>query len=227
MKGRSPDDSIRVALYLAFIQNLPGPIGYRLRYGYYKRRLRHLGEDVRIDVNVFIERPEYVSIQGRCAIDRGTMILSGPDRTSRHKTVIPNPAYDGEPGEVHIGRGVHISSYCIVSGRGGVSIGDECGLASKSTIHSFSHHYRSNASRADDSICMTPLVDWERQALIVGPVVVGANVGVALNAAILPGATVERNSLVTANTVVAPGTRYPPNSIIGGQPTRRLAPRFV
>lgn len=212
--------------YLALITQLPGPLGYKLRYRYYRRRLRHLGKDVRIDVNVFIERPEYVSIGDRCAIDRGTMILSGPDTSVRPRTVVRNPAYRGTAGEVEIGPGVHIASHCIISGRGGVSIGARCGLASKATIHSFSHHYRSNADRANDRISVTPLVDAVDQWLVEGPVVLGDNVGVALNAAILPGVSVARNSFVHINSVLSPGSRFPENSLIGGHPARRLGPRF-
>lgn len=212
--------------YLALIQNLPGTFGYRLRYRYYKRRLKHLGHDVRIDVNVFIERPEHVSIGDRCAIDRGTVILAGADPGVRPRTRIKNAAYRGKAGELEIGSGVHISSYCVISARGGVSIGSRCGLASKSTIHTLSHHYRSNADRSDVRVSVTPLVPAEHQWLIEGPVVIGDNVGVALNAAILPGVTVADNSFVSINSVLAPGARFPENSLIGGDPARRLGHRF-
>lgn len=214
------------SLWLLLVQQLPGPAGFRLRDRYYRRRLRHLGEDVRIDVNVYIERPEYVSIGNRCAIDRGTMILSGPDRSSRETRVLNNPAFSGEPGEVRIGDGTHVSTGCVISGRGGVTIGSRCGIASNVTIHSFSHHYRSHADRADRRFSVTPLVAAGEQALIRGPVVIGDNVGVALNAAILPGAWIARDSFVAINAVVAPGGRFPANSIVGGDPARRLRPRF-
>ncbi len=219
--------SILAASYLAFVQSLPGPAGFRLRYNYYKRRLKHLGDDVRIDVHVHIERPEFVSIHDHCAIDRGAIILAGPDSTRREKIVLSNPSYHGAAGEVHIGTGVHISPYCIVSGRAGVSIGDWCGIGAKATIHSFSHHYRSNQSKSNDSICMTPLTDHGHQAVISGPVVLAANVGVAINAAILPGVTVEKNSFISINSVLMPGSRYPENSLIGGSPARRLGDRFA
>jgi acetyltransferase-like isoleucine patch superfamily enzyme len=114
-----------------------------------------------------------------------------------------------------------------ISGRWGVSIGDGCGVASKVSIHSSSHHFRSHADRRNEAIFMTPLVDADRQALIVGPVVLGDNVGVALNATILPGVTVAKNSFVNISPVVPVGSRYSENSIIGGDPARRLGPRFL
>ncbi|MEQ1727508.1 MAG: hypothetical protein ABL982_03930 [Vicinamibacterales bacterium] len=73
---------------------------------------------------------------------------------------------------------------------------------------------------------MTPLVPPGEQALVRGPIVIGDNVGVALNVAILPGARIDGDSVVTINAVVAPGSRFPPNSIIGGDPARRVKARF-
>jgi acetyltransferase-like isoleucine patch superfamily enzyme len=152
------------SLHLGFIQNIPGSIGYKLRYNYYKKRLKYLGNDVRIDVNVLIDRPEYVTINDRCAIDRGTIILAGPDTTDREKTLIKNPLYVGNPGEIIIGQGVHISPYCIVSGKsGGIIIGDYCGLSAKVTIHSFSNHYRSNKNKSNRGIYFTPLAEQNKQ----------------------------------------------------------------
>jgi acetyltransferase-like isoleucine patch superfamily enzyme len=215
-------------LHLGLIQNIPGSFGYELRYNYYKKRLKYLGNDVRIDVNVLIDRPEYVSINDRCAIDRGTIILAGPDSTDREKTLLENHPYAGSPGEVIIGRGVHISPYCIVSGKsGGICIGDYSGLSAKVTIHSFSNHYRSNKNKSDTGICFTPLVEQNKQAMISGPVVLAENVGVALNAVILPGTFIAKNSFVSINSVVLPGSRFSENTIIGGNPAKAIGRRFI
>lgn len=215
------------ALYLAILQHLPGQPGFTVRYRYYKRRMKSLGNDVRIDVGVYIERPEYVSIGDHCAIDRGTLILSGPDQSKRETRSLTNHAYAGRRGEVSIGQDTHISSGCIISGRGGVSIGAGCGLSSNVTIHSLSHHYRSHAKRGNRRVFVTPLVAQEQQALIEGPVVIEDNVGLALNAAVLPGVHIGPESFVSINAVVHPGSRFPPNSIIGGDPARRVRERFA
>jgi acetyltransferase-like isoleucine patch superfamily enzyme len=216
------------SLHLGMIQNIPGNIGYMLRYRYYKKRLKHLGKDVRIDINVLIDHPESVTINDRCAIDKGTIILAGTDSTNREKTVFKNEAYVGEPGEVIIGRYVHISPYCIVSGKsGGVSIGDYCGLSAKVTIHSFSNHYRSNKNKDDTSICFTPLTEHKQQSMISGPVVLGENVGIALNAVILPGTFIAKNSFISINSVVMPGSRFAENSLIGGNPAKNTGKRFI
>ena len=59
---------------------MPGAVGDRLRRAYYRRRLLHLGKDVRIDVGVQIVHPEHVSIGDRVWIDKYAVLLAGPPR---------------------------------------------------------------------------------------------------------------------------------------------------
>jgi len=103
-------------LYLMLVTYLPGRTGQRLRNHYWKRRLRHLGQDVRIDQGVQILNPKFVSIGDRSWIDRDVTILAGPDLSSRERTVIANADYPGDPGVVHIGKCVHIGVASILSG---------------------------------------------------------------------------------------------------------------
>ena len=103
-------------LWALLVSYLPGNLGLRLRYRYWKKRLRSLGKGVRFDTGIHIQRPDYVEIDANAWIDRNVVILAGPDSSSREKIIRKNADYRGEPGVVHIGRNVHVGVGCILSG---------------------------------------------------------------------------------------------------------------
>ena len=67
--------SVLGGLYRTCIRNLDGAVGLRLRYLYYKKRLRHLGRNVRIDTGVFFSGWEYISIGDDTHIDKNCIIV--------------------------------------------------------------------------------------------------------------------------------------------------------
>ena len=64
------------APWLMFVRHLPGPLGVRLRRGYWRRRLGALGDGARIDEGVKIINPADVFIGSRCWI--AADVLIGP-----------------------------------------------------------------------------------------------------------------------------------------------------
>ena len=115
-----------------------------VRYFYYRRKLRYLGKNVKIDTGVYFSNPEYISIDENSWIDRNVSIIAGEDKSSREKIYRENKNFTGEPGTVTIGKNVHVSIGCILSGIGaGIHIGDNCGIAAGGRLYAFSHHYRS------------------------------------------------------------------------------------
>src|SRR5262245_1307755 len=91
-------------LWLGMIDTLPGPLGRRLRYGYWRRRLRHLGRNVRIDPGAHFHHPERISIADNAFIDRHAIVLAGVDTGDREMIDRrPNRPLDIEPGCVSIG----------------------------------------------------------------------------------------------------------------------------
>ena len=44
------------------ISYIPGQAGYKIRSNYWKKRLKYLGRNVKIDVGVHFTNPEYISI---------------------------------------------------------------------------------------------------------------------------------------------------------------------
>jgi acetyltransferase-like isoleucine patch superfamily enzyme len=66
-----------------FISFLPGAIGFKLRYRFWKNRLKFLGKNVKIDVGVYFQNPQFISIDDNCWIDRNVIILAGPPGSKR------------------------------------------------------------------------------------------------------------------------------------------------
>ena len=214
------------ALLQMVISYLPGGLGDALRYRYWRKRLKNLGKGVRIDVGVYFQNPEFISIDDNCWIDRNVMILAGNDTSAREKVILRNPSFCGEPGVVHIGKNVHVGAFCVISGiSAGVYISDDCGFSSGCKIYAFSHHYRSKESPADIRFHFGPLVPSDRQCIIEGPVFIGTNTGIALNSVILPGAAIPENCFVAVGSVVTRG-KYDSNSILSGNPAKKTDERF-
>ena len=99
-----------VDVWKMFISYLPGPIGFKLRYRFWKNHLKFLGKNVKIDVGVYFQNPQFISIDDNCWIDRNVAILAGLDNSNREKIIRKNDKYPGLSGEVFIGKNVHISS---------------------------------------------------------------------------------------------------------------------
>lgn len=214
-------------LYRSMITGLSGRVGYVLRYRYWKKRLLKLGRNVRIETGVVFQNPGYIEIDDNCWIDHNVIILAGEDRSAREKIVQSNPHYTGKPGVVHIGKNVHVGVSCLISGiSAGVHISDDCGLSANCRVYAFSHHYRSKKDPGNTAKSFGPMVPHDRQCLLEGPVVIGHNTGLALNAIVLPGTYIPENCFVMINSVVGKG-RYKANSVISGSPARSQGQRFL
>lgn len=212
-------------VWLGFIQNLPGPTGMRLRYAFWKRRLKFLGTNVRIDPGVYFQNPEMISIGDGSWIDRGVIMLAGIDRSDRRKRVL-ECRRSAPSGEIVIGRNVHVGPHCILSGiEAGISIGDDCTLSASVKMYAFTHHFRFDDAPDDFSCAFGSLVEVKRQSMIAGTIVLEGNVGVALNTIILPGVLIRGDSFVKVNSVLS-AQEFAENSLICGSPAKRVADRF-
>lgn len=208
------------------INYLPGQIGFILRYRYWKKRLKFLGKNVRIDVGVHFGNPSYIEINDNCWIDRNVMIIAGPDQSEREKVIRKNNNFPGKPGVVYIGKNIHIGPNCIISGiSSGVYISDDCGFSANCMVYAFSHHYRSKKASWNKEFHFGPQVDYDRQCILEGPIFIGNNTGIALNSVILPGVSIPQNCFVAINSLVVGGV-FRENSIISGNPASTIGSRF-
>lgn len=196
------------------VTNLPGPVGDRLRYHFWKRRLAFLGKGARISEGVIIEEPATVYIGERSWIDRYVIILSGEMVDDPRQTHIrENERYTGRTGHIRIGKECHIAPHSLISGLGGLSIGDRTGIASGAKVYTLSHHYRDpDAPERKEAYSFTPMTAPEGQMMISGPVTIGNDCAVGLNAVILPGVDIGDGSWIGAGEVVK--GNVPPGKII-------------
>jgi acetyltransferase-like isoleucine patch superfamily enzyme len=205
---------------------LPGAIGCDLRYRCWKNKLGAIGKNVRIDVGVYFQNPEYIEIGDNCWIDRNVIIMAGMDNSDREKLIRENSLYPGKPGVVHIGNNVHIGVGCIVSGiSAGVFISENCGIAAGSKIYAFTSHFRSVKDPSNRNFNFAILAPQENQCMIEGPVFLGKNTGVAVNCVVLPGVAIREDCSIKINSVLMSG-EFPENSRIGGNPAKVTGQRY-
>lgn len=214
-------------LILLPIFYLPGPLGFKLRYRYYKNRLKYLGENVQIDIGVYIQNPQHVSIGDTTWIDKYVILLAGRPHEGKRKIYRkPNHRFKGEEGELIIGHNTHIAPYALISGMGGTYIGSNLTIASGSKVYSFSHHHRNLLDSSDNyNYKFSSMAPQEEQALISAPVVIEDNSALGLNSVVLPGVTMGTNSWVGANSLV--NKDISPNVIALGNPARVIKNRFT
>jgi len=213
-----------LAIIKTIIFHCPGPIGHRLRARYWRQKLQYLGNRVKIDVGVYFQHPEFISIDDDSWIDRHVIILAGPDQSSRARKYIENPSFRLNKGSVFIGKRNHIAPFCILSGMAGIQLGDDCTLAAGSKLYSFSHHYRSLEEPENRNIIFGSRSASTQQYMIEGPIVLGDNVGTGLNTIILPGVSIQKESFVAINSVVY--SSFNENSFLKGDPAKYIKPRF-
>lgn len=216
-----------IELIATAIRFFPGPIGNIVRYQFYKRRLKSIGKGVIIDVGVYIlVNPKYISIGDNTWIDKNVILTAGkPTKGERLFIEKKNRSYKGKRGELKIGKGCHIAKYAMIQAHGGVEIADYCGLADGAKIYSMSDHYRNLNDPQDSTVYKySPMAPAKEQCLIIGPVVMEKNTGLAVNSVILSGVTIGENSWVGVNSLVIKD--IPPDSIAIGIPAKVIKKRF-
>jgi acetyltransferase-like isoleucine patch superfamily enzyme len=92
-------------------------------------------------------------------------------------------------------------------------------------VYAYSHHFRFDEDPANRSCSFGSMVGQERQSMICGPVTLEGNTGVAINAVVLPGVWIGRDSFVGIGSVVKSGL-YEENSLLSGSPAVRAGARF-
>ena len=184
-----------------------GAMGFFLRGAYHKCRLKRMGRNVFIDVGVTIWEPGNVEIGDNAHLDTYVTVLGGAK---------------GQ-GSVRIGKHVHITSYCLLSGRGGIRIGDFAGVAAASCIYSVTQYYAHPERPDGPLLSMSAAAPLSMQYVIEEPVNIDEYAFVGVNSVVLPGVNIGRAAVIGAGSIVT--TDIPPFSIAVGSPARVVKQR--
>jgi dTDP-4-amino-4,6-dideoxy-D-glucose acyltransferase len=160
-----------------FLRYFPGPIGIKLRYYWYKMRLAKIGENVIIDVGVFLNGPANISLSDYVWIDTGCII----------------GAYLGP---ISIGRRVHVGPMSILGARAPIVLEDYVGLSAGVKI------YANSEAIVPGKRMSGPMVPEDEKAFVSAPVTLRKDSFVGANSVILPGVELGEGAVVGANAVI-------------------------
>jgi|GEM_PF-3829182 len=184
-----------------------GAAGFFLRAAYYKNRLKRMGQNVFIDVGVTIWEPGNVEIDQGCHIDTYVNILGG---AKGH-------------GYVRIGKYVHVTSNCVLAGRGGITIGDYAGIAAGSKIYSATQHHTNPETSSAGLLSMSAAAPPEMQYVIEKPVQVDDYAFVGVGSVVMPGVRIGKGAVIGACSMVS--SDVPPFAIAVGVPAKIVKQR--
>lgn len=216
---RISPSSLLKNIFLAFITYMPGALGIKMRYRYYRNKFKRCGKNAVICQGVLIQNPENVSVGNNVCIDKYCIIETGRPKIEkkRRNTAI---AHQNIEGELILGDDIHIAEFCMVIANGGISIGNNCGLSAGTKLYSIS----SMAYDPDDRKRVVCAVPYDQAVIIAAPIVLEDNVWIGLNGIVMPGTHIGKNSFVVSNALVK--GIFPENSYIAGQPAKRIRDRF-
>jgi acetyltransferase-like isoleucine patch superfamily enzyme len=159
--------------WLMAIQHMPGPLGFKLRQIYYRRRFRLVGNGFLVDPEVDIIGPENISLGDFAYIGRGSQLVA-PE------------------GYISIGDRCHLTSWIL--GHGGVEIGNCVGCAG--AILSASDTYAGGARMSG------PMVPSEQRNLKKAPVVIEDDAFIGRYSMVMPGVRIGQGAIVGPHSLV-------------------------
>lgn len=166
-----------LAIPESLIRYIPGPLGYKIRYYYYRLFLKHLGKNVLIDVGVFLNGPRNISIGDYTWIDAYTRI-------------------EAMLGEIRIGRRIHIAPFCILGAREPLVLEDYVGLSANVKI------YTNSETPVAGKRMSGPMIPEEYKAFHSKPILLCKDSFVGANTVLLPGAELGEGAVVGANSLL-------------------------
>jgi len=206
---------------------MPGPLGRKLRYLYYKNRLKKCGRNVIIDEGVIIGNPKWISIDDNVWIGRYTTIEVGIISFSPKKDIIKrkiNPDIRVNEGELTIGMGCHIGAYNIIQAHGGIKIGKNVTTSAFVKIHSLSNIPGNPEDPKQITYANCMVGEGKKVAYIIGPIEIEDGVWIGLDCVILSGIKVGKYCFVKSKSLVLSDIEE--NSVVGGNPANFIRKRF-
>ena len=187
-----------LSLFEGIIRNVPGAIGFKLRYYYYKIVCKKIGKNVLIDVGVILSGPANISIDDYTWIDSYCII-------------------NAMMGEIKIGKRIHIAPYVFIGSREPVIIEDYVAIGASSKIYSNSQVVIPGKRMSG------PMIPEEDKAFHTAPVYLRKDSFVGANAIVLPGVELGEGAVVAANSLVIRSVS--PWTVVMGSPAKRFMKR--
>lgn len=180
------------------VRYIPGGFGYTLRYLLYKPLLKKMGNNVLIDVGVFLLGAKNISLGDYVWIDSGVRI-------------------EAMLGEIKIGKRVHIAPYAILAAREPIIIEDYAAVGAGAKIYA-------NSERPFGGKRMSgPMIPEKYKAYHSKKIVLEKDSCIGTGAVLLPGAYICTGAVVGANAVVT--KKVNPYEIVAGLPAKVIGKR--
>jgi galactoside O-acetyltransferase len=184
----------------AILNSWPGPVGMKLRQLYYHFKFSKMGKNVLIGPRTEIIYPQRMDVADYVFIDKDVTL-------------------NALGGHIHIGRRIHIAPGVIISGLGGVHLGDYSAVGAYARIYSHSE------APVDGKRMSGPMIPESMKGMVTAPVRLEKDSLVATGAVVLPGVTVGEGAIVGANSLVPAFTQIRPWTIVAGIPAKLVGLR--
>ena len=214
-------------LKIAFVTYLPGKSGNYIRYKFYKKRLKYCGHNVQIFERTAIFYPEYVELHDNVIIGRNVTIYAHTIVSQNNTRWVSSKMQNSnvQEGCVIIHSGVALGDNTEIFGSGGVVIGKNSTIAVGGVkLYSCTHLPYDKNNRA--YMTGANRVSNLDEVVMNEPIIIGENVFIGTSSIILPGVKISDNSFVRLNSVLF-NAEYNENSILAGDPAKKIADRFI
>lgn len=208
-----------VSLFDVVLINIPGKLGIDLRRLVYKRRFKSCGYGLIVKAGVHIEGFKFIEIGNNVQIDEGCIISTSS--VLQGDVVYKGICEDEEISSlVRLEDNTHLAHYCVIMGHGGVRLGKGAVMSSGSKVYSLSS-LEYNPYDRSEKVRLRP---YDGSYFLCGPIVIGDNTWLGINAIAMPGTRLGNDCFVVSNTLVKES--YGENCTIGGSPAKVLRRRF-
>lgn len=204
------------SLYKTLIMLDDSEYSEKVRIEYYRTRLKHMGENVRIGAGVKLKNPQYISLGNNVQIGDGSTLIArgeGGIELSDGVRIQERVYLDTErpEGYIRVGKSVYIGTGTTLFGHMGLEIGDHSLLAQNITITPYSHIFE----------------DPDRNIIEQGghsrKVTIGRDCYLGMEVCVVYSADIGDGSVVGSGSVVVKS--LPPMSVAVGNPARIIRRR--